>query len=72
MTCKEGHKRGFVYQYTDKTMFSSWDLHNKPVDSREPWTEMAPNGFSAVLHNRNISDPVMIGLSDEEVCLLSN
>jgi len=67
MTCKEGYRRGYSYQYYGKTNWSSWDLNYKPVESNQPWIDLAPNGLKAVLHNRNVSDPVMIGLEGSDV-----
>ena len=50
------------------TQFTSWDLEGAVTTYNEEWMEPSAAGIQAVFHNRNVTDPVMIGLKDEEVC----
>ena len=39
----------------------------KPITQNEEWIEPSAAGLSAVFHNRNVTDPVMIALKEDEV-----
>ena len=49
------------------TQFTSWDLEGEVTTTNEEWIEPSAAGIQAVFHNRNVSDPVMIALRDDEV-----
>ncbi|CAG2100323.1 unnamed protein product [Medioppia subpectinata] len=74
MTCKEGRTRGYTYEYFSKTagkktttMSKSWEIETNADKPEEEFIEYTAAGFTAAFHNRNVTDPQMIVLRNDDV-----
>lgn len=69
MTIKEGWHRGYSYEFMSNSLLMSWTPypHYKQFEPKLRWSSMPATGFSATLHNRNASNPMMIALDGEHV-----
>jgi hypothetical protein len=69
VSIKEGWIRGYVYEFLENQYQVSWspDPDRKLVFRKKPWILMPTQGFSATLHNRNLANPMLIGLNGDMV-----
>ncbi|CAG2100322.1 unnamed protein product [Medioppia subpectinata] len=74
MTCKEGQTRGYAYEYFSKTagkktttMSKSWEIDKNVDKPEDEFIEYTAAGFTAAFHNRNVTDPQMIVLRNDDI-----
>ena len=74
VTIKEGELRGNVFAFYNNQMMSGWSSVSGYIRVKHTnhfkkniVTSLPQNGFQTVFHNRDINNPLLIGLNGKKV-----